>query len=66
MEYILENQSILLLSGLLALIFVFVKDKWVSNQEVGNEKMARIAKNISDGAMSGRAPLRRSPPGDVA
>jgi len=52
MEYILENQSILLLSGLLALIFVFIKDKWVSNQEVGNEKMARIAKNISDGAMS--------------
>jgi len=52
MEYILENKSILLLSGLLALIFVFIKDKWVSNQPVGNEKMATIAKNISDGAMS--------------
>ena len=52
MEYILENKSILLLSGFLALIFVFIKDKWVTNQPVGNEKMATIAKNISDGAMS--------------
>ena len=52
MEYILENKSILLLSGFLALIFVFIKDKWVSSQPVGNEKMARIAQNISDGAMS--------------
>ena len=52
MEYILENKSILLLSGILALIFVFIKDKWVSNQSVGNEKMANIANNISDGAMS--------------
>ena len=52
MEYILENKSILLLSGLLALIFVFIKDKWVTSQPVGNEKMETIAKNISDGAMS--------------
>ena len=52
MEYILENKSILLLSGLLALIFVFIKDKWVTSQPVGNERMATIAKNISDGAMS--------------
>ena len=52
MEYILENKSILLLSGILALIFVFIKDKWVSNQSVGNEKMANIANNIADGAMS--------------
>ncbi len=52
MEYILENKSILLLSGLLALIFVFIKDKWVSSQPVGNQKMENISKNISDGAMS--------------
>ena len=52
MEYIIENQSILLLSGLLALIFVFMKDRWVSNQSVGNQKMKNIAQNISDGAMS--------------
>jgi len=38
--------------GVLALAFVFAKNVWVSKQDVGNEKMARIAKNISDGAMS--------------
>lgn len=40
------------LFGVLALAFVFLKNTWVSKQEVGNEKMARIAKNIADGAMS--------------
>jgi len=38
--------------GVLALLFVYIKNVWVSKQEVGNEKMARIAKNIADGAMS--------------
>ena len=38
--------------GALALLFVFIKNAWVSKQEVGEEKMARIAKNIADGAMS--------------
>ncbi|NDG45978.1 MAG: sodium-translocating pyrophosphatase [Flavobacteriia bacterium] len=38
--------------GILALLFVFIKNNWVSKQEIGNEKMARIAKNIADGAMS--------------
>ena len=38
--------------GVLALLFVFFKNSWVSKQEVGDEKMARIAKNIADGAMS--------------
>ena len=38
--------------GIMALIFVFLKNNWVSKQEVGNEKMKRIAKNIADGAMS--------------
>ena len=40
------------LFGVLALVFVFWKNSWVSKQEGGNEKMARIAKNIADGAMS--------------
>ena len=40
------------LFGVLALAFVFLKNTWVSKQEEGNEKMARIAKNIADGAMS--------------
>ncbi|MFK2819454.1 sodium-translocating pyrophosphatase [Flavobacteriaceae sp. LMIT009] len=38
--------------GVLALLFVFAKNAWVSKQEVGDDKMARIAKNIADGAMS--------------
>lgn len=38
--------------GVLALLYVFIKNVWISKQEVGTEKMARIAKNIADGAMS--------------
>tara|TARA_Y100000739_G_scaffold229573_1_gene244779 strand:+ start:69 stop:2582 length:2514 start_codon:yes stop_codon:yes gene_type:complete len=38
--------------GILALAFVFWKNSWVSKQDSGDEKMQRIAKNISDGAMS--------------
>ncbi|MBK7524343.1 MAG: sodium-translocating pyrophosphatase [Saprospiraceae bacterium] len=38
--------------GILALLFTYWKSSWVSNQEVGTEKMARIAKSISEGAMA--------------
>ena len=38
--------------GVLALVFVFVKSAWVTKQDQGSEKMIRIAKNISDGAMA--------------
>ncbi len=38
--------------GVLALLFVFVKNSWVSKQDEGDDKMSRIAKNIADGAMS--------------
>lgn len=38
--------------GVLAILYVFIKSGWVSKQEVGDDKMARIAKNIADGAMS--------------
>jgi len=44
--------SYLPLFGILALVFVFWKNAWVSKQDAGNEKMSRIAKNIADGAMS--------------
>ena len=40
------------LFGVVALAFVFIKNKWVSKQDDGNETMQRIAKNIADGAMS--------------
>jgi len=38
--------------GVLGLLFVFVKNVWISKQEVGSPKMANIAKHIADGAMS--------------
>ncbi len=38
--------------GLVALLFTFWKSAWVSRQEVGTEKMGRIADNIADGAMA--------------
>lgn len=38
--------------GIVALLFVFIKNAWVAKQDQGDAKMARIAKNISDGAMS--------------
>ena len=38
--------------GLLALGFTFWRAKWVAAQEVGTERMAGIAENISVGAMS--------------
>ncbi len=38
--------------GLIALVYTMWKSAWVTKQDVGNEKMARIANNIADGAMS--------------
>ena len=38
--------------GIIALAYTFWKSSWVSSQEVGGDKMARIAENISDGAMA--------------
>ena len=38
--------------GVLALLYTFWKSGWVGKQDVGSDKMARIADNISVGAMS--------------
>jgi len=38
--------------GVLALLYTVWKSSWVSKQDVGTDKMARIADNISDGAMA--------------
>lgn len=49
------GQSITLiipLFGVLALLYTFWRTSWVSKKEVGTERMARIAKNISEGAMA--------------
>ena len=38
--------------GLIALAYTYIKSSWVAKQDVGSEKMGRIADNISDGAMA--------------
>lgn len=49
----MENLIYLLPSaGVVGLLYMWYKSSWVIKQEVGTEKMARIAKNISDGAMA--------------
>ena len=40
------------LAGVVGLLFTFIRSSWVSKQAVGDERMERIAKNISDGAMA--------------
>lgn len=39
-------------AGVLALIFTYVKSTWISKQDVGTEKMAKIAAAIAEGAMA--------------
>ena len=38
--------------GIVGLLYTFWKSSWVSKQEVGTDRMATIAANIADGAMS--------------
>lgn len=39
-------------AGVLALAYTFFKSKWVTKQEIGTEKMARISESIAKGAMA--------------
>ena len=39
-------------AGVVALAYTYFKSAWVSKQEVGTDKMARISKSIQDGAMA--------------
>lgn len=39
-------------AGLVALLFTYLRTQWVTKQDVGTEKMARISDNISRGAMA--------------
>ena len=38
--------------GVLALLYTVWKSSWVSKQEVGTDRMIKIAKHIADGAMA--------------
>ena len=51
----MENNLCLLLvlaSGLIGLLYSFIKTSWINKQDEGNERMKQIGKNISDGAMA--------------
>ena len=39
-------------SGLLALLFTYIKSAWVSKQDEGSDRMKKIAKFIAEGAMA--------------
>ena len=39
-------------TGLVALLFVYIKSKWVESKEIGTDKMKKIAANIAEGAMA--------------
>ena len=38
--------------GVVALIFTFIKARWVTKQDAGDEKMQELAGHIADGAMA--------------
>ncbi|MCK5456287.1 MAG: sodium/proton-translocating pyrophosphatase, partial [Melioribacteraceae bacterium] len=38
--------------GLLALLYSFIKNRWILKQSTGTEKMTKISKNIQDGAIA--------------
>src|SRR5438128_11085979 len=38
--------------GLIGLLYTFIKFKWVSRQDAGNERMKEIARFIQEGAMA--------------
>ncbi|MFC2124110.1 sodium-translocating pyrophosphatase [Bacteroidota bacterium] len=49
----MENLVFILpIFGIIAILFVMWKSAWVTKQDPGSEKMVKIAKNISDGAMA--------------
>lgn len=40
------------IAGIIGLLYTFYKSSWISKQDIGNEKMGTISKNIADGAMA--------------
>ncbi len=39
-------------AGVIALVYAFIKNSWIDKQSPGNEKMAKISRNIRDGAIA--------------
>jgi len=40
------------IAGIVALLFTYIKSKWVEKQDAGTEKMVRIANHTAEGAMA--------------
>ena len=52
--------GIVLGAGVLALLYTFIKSAWVSKQDVGTEKMAKIAKKFEPVSFLLQRVVRRS------
>ena len=44
--------SLIILSGILAMVFSFWKTSWITKQSQGNDRMKSIGASIADGAMA--------------
>ena len=50
---IMENKLFYVFgSGLIAMLFAFVKTSWINKQDEGSDRMKKIGKSISEGAMA--------------
>ena len=49
MDYLIY---LLPLAGIIGLLYTYLRSNWVARQEIGDERMGRIAQNIADGAMA--------------
>ena len=47
-----NNILFVLIAGAIALLFSFLKTKWIHSQEQGTQKMKIIGENIAEGAMA--------------
>ena len=48
----MNNLFLVLGAGVLAMLFSFWKTAWINKQDQGSERMEKIGKSISDGAMA--------------
>jgi len=48
----MENNFLIIASGVLAMVYAFWKTSWISKQDEGNDRMKQIGASIADGAMA--------------
>ena len=52
MDSINNSLSLIIMSGVLAMVFSFWKTSWITKQSEGNDRMKSIGSSIADGAMA--------------